>query len=198
MTVNLASFRNETSIAGRSRLIQGIWHLTSCLLFRRSWLLGSSWKVKLLRAFGAQIGHGVHIKTGVKIKYPWKLTVGSNTWIGEDCWIDNMAEVRIGDNVCLSQACYLCTGNHDWSDPRFRMYAQPITLEDGCWVASRCTLGPGVSVGENAIAGIGSVVNHSIPKDEVHSGNPATRRTVRRFESRPEVSAEDYAGAARG
>ncbi len=181
MTVNLAFFQKETSIPGRGYLVQGLWHLTSCLLFRQSWLLGSGWRVRTLRAFGATIGPGVQIKTGVKIKYPWKLTIGANSWIGEDCWIDNMAEVTLGDDVCLSQACYLCTGNHDWSDPTFRMYAQAITLEDGCWVASRCTLGPGVTVGRNAIAGIGSVVHRSIPPDEIHAGNPAALRAIRRI-----------------
>jgi putative colanic acid biosynthesis acetyltransferase WcaF len=121
----------------------------------------------------------VRIKTGVRVKYPWKLEVGDNSWIGEDCWIDNMAEVILGRNVCLSQACYLCTGNHDWKDPAFAMFATRIILEDGCWVASRCTIGPGVTIGQNAIAAIGSVVSKSIPPSEIHGGNPATRQGFR-------------------
>ena len=183
MTVSLASFRKNSAICGRSRSVQGLWYLTSCLIFRQSWLPGSGWRVHLLRAFGATVGDGVQIKTGVRIKFPWKLTIGENSWIGEDCWIDNMAQVTLGRDVCLSQGCYLCTGNHDWSDRSFSMFVQEITLADGCWVASRCTLGPGVTVGRNSIAAIGSVVSRSIPEGEIHGGNPALLRGVRRFSS---------------
>lgn len=181
MSVDLGSFRKNQSIAGRSRSVQLLWLMVGSSLVRSSWLIGSSWRVWLLRSFGAKIGGGVLIKTGVRVKYPWKLQIGERSWIGEDCWIDNMADVVVGNDVCLSQACYLCTGNHDWKDRAFRMYASGIRLEDGCWVASRSTLGPGVTVGRDAIAAIGSVVWGSIPPGEIHGGNPATRRGLRTF-----------------
>ena len=56
-----------------------------------------------MRLFGASVGKGVIINPRVNIKYPWKLVIGSNVWIGEKVWIDNLADVTIGDNVCLSQ-----------------------------------------------------------------------------------------------
>ena len=62
------------------------------------------------------------------------------------------------------------------------MFARPITLEDGCWVASRCTLGAGVTIGSDAIAVIGSVVWSSIPAGEIHGGNPSSWRGVRTFQ----------------
>ena len=38
---------------------------------------------------------------------PWRLSIGDYSWIGEDVWIDNLAMVKIGKNVCVSQGAYL-------------------------------------------------------------------------------------------
>jgi putative colanic acid biosynthesis acetyltransferase WcaF len=53
------------------------------------WLPISNIKVLVLRLFGAKIGQGVRIKPGVKVKFPWRLTVFDYVWIGENAWIDN-------------------------------------------------------------------------------------------------------------
>ena len=68
------------------------------------------------------------VKPGVRVKYPWRLRVGDHAWLGEDCWIDNLADVQIGAHACISQAAYLCTGNHDWADPAFALILGPITI----------------------------------------------------------------------
>ena len=47
----------------------------------------------LLRLFGARVGRHVIIKPGVRVKYPWRLTIGDNSWIGERAWIGR--EVRM-------------------------------------------------------------------------------------------------------
>ena len=132
----------------------------------------------LLRAFGARVGRKVVIKPGVRVKYPWLLEVGDHSWLGEDCWIDNLAAVKIGCNVCISQGAYLCTGNHDWSDPAFGLVVKPITLRDGAWVGARAVIAPGVEIGECGVAAAGSVVTKEIAPYEIHAGNPA--RFVRR------------------
>ena len=94
----------------------------------RSWLIPfSRVKVVVLRTFGASIGRGVRIKPGVKVKFPWRLTVGHHCWLGEDLWIDNLAEVRIGAHCCLSQGVYLCTGSHDWSRDTFDLIINTVS-----------------------------------------------------------------------
>jgi putative colanic acid biosynthesis acetyltransferase WcaF len=197
MTVRLATFKKNPKIANRGLIQQVVWLLAGLPIVGSRWLPGAAWRVSVLRLFGARIGSGVRIKTGVRIKYPWRLRVGNDCWIGEDCWIDNMADVVMGNDVCLSQGCYLCTGNHDWKDPSFSMFASPIVLEDGCWVASRSVLGPGVVIGESGIAAIGSVVWQSIPAGEIHGGNPATFRGLRIIEdSRMSADASLHPGGA--
>src|SRR5690606_2767007 len=91
---------------------------------------------------------------------------------------------------CVSQGAYLCTGNHDWSDPAFGLIVKPITLGDGSWVGARAVIAPGVELGECAVAAAGSVVARPIPPYEVHSGNPASFRCVRHFVTMDGVAPE--------
>jgi putative colanic acid biosynthesis acetyltransferase WcaF len=136
----------------------------------------------ILRCFGAKIDGTVVLRSGISVKYPWRLSVGAYTWIGENVWIDNLVEIRIGANACISQGAYLCTGNHDWSDPLFGLLVEPIVLEDGSWIGTRALICPGVNVGRCGVATAGSVVTKSISAFEIHSGNPARfikRRTFR-------------------
>ena len=121
---------------------------------------------------------GVVCKPGMRVKFscgsPSTITRGC-----EDCWIDNLADVTIGRNCCLSQGSYLCTGNHDWSDETFSLITREIRIEDGCWVGARAMLLPGVTLHTGAIAAAGSVIAHSIPSQEIHAGNPARRVRMR-------------------
>lgn len=128
-----------------------------------------------MRMFGARIGRGVVIKPGVHVKYPWRLVIGNHTWLGERCWIDNFVEVTIGSNVCISQGAYLCTGNHDWTDPAMGLVVKPITIADGAWVAAFSRIAPGVSIGEGSVVTLGSVLLTDAEPGGIYSGNPATK-----------------------
>ena len=122
--VDLSAFRSSLD-RGRPWLVEAAWMCVQALLFG-TWLPGSRWRVWLLRLFGSRVGRGVAIKPRVRVKFPWKLSVGDHSWIGECAWIDNLCDVAIGSNCCVSQGAYLCTGNHDWSDPAFALITKPV------------------------------------------------------------------------
>jgi putative colanic acid biosynthesis acetyltransferase WcaF len=94
-------------------------------------------------------------------------------WIGEKAWIDNLAPITIESHVCLSQEVYLCTGNHNWSDPSFALITAPIVIEEGSWVAARGMVGPGVTIGRGAVLCLGSVASRSLEPMTICAGNPA-------------------------
>ncbi len=171
--INLKQFDNSWFKPGKSLPWQLAWFFVGLPLLRCSVLPSSTFRVSLLRIFGAKVGDGVVIKPGVRVKYPWRLAIGNDCWLGEDCWIDNLAAVEIGNNVCVSQSAYLCTGNHDWTDPAFGLMARSIVLRDGSWVGAKALITPGRMLGEGAIASAGSVVTGDIPAFEIHTGNPA-------------------------
>lgn len=173
MPIDLSTFDNSWYSSGRGTWVQGLWFFLGLPLLRCSCIPSSGLRRCLLRLFGARIGKGVVIKPGVRVKYPWLLEVGDHTWIGEDAWIDNLAPVQLGSNVCISQGVYLCTGNHDWTDPSFGLIVRPIVIHDGAWLGARAVVTPGVEVAEFAIASAGSVVTQNLEASTIYAGNPA-------------------------
>jgi len=157
---------------GRSVFVEAAWLLVDAL-FVRSCLPGSRLRISLLRMFGAKIGDGVRIKPRVKIKFPWRLSIGAHTWIGEDVWIDNLAFVAIGTQSCISQGAYVCTGSHDWESPSMDLVTKPVSIGVGAWICARAVVGPGVRVGDGAILILGSVAYKDLEDWTIYSGVPA-------------------------
>ena len=158
---------------GAGLLRQLLWFCLGAPLLSSRCCPGSSWRILLLRAFGARIGRGCRIKPGLRVKYPWRLTVGNASWLGEDVWIDNLSVVSIGNQVCLSQGAYLCTGNHDYSSAGFELRPAEIHIADGAWIGAMARLAPGVAIGADAVVSLGAVVIASVANATVIAGNPA-------------------------
>lgn len=119
------------------------------------------------------MGKRVVIKPHVRIKYPWKLTIGDYSWIGEGVWIDNLAEVNIGAHCCLSQGAFLLCGNHDYSKSTFDLMIGPIILKDGSWVGAKSIVCPNVVMESHSILSVGSVATKNLEAFKIYSGNPA-------------------------
>ncbi|PMO79412.1 WcaF family extracellular polysaccharide biosynthesis acetyltransferase [Vibrio breoganii] len=172
--VNLKNYNNDWFVpGGKIKII--LWTLTSALFFRTSLPVPSSIKVAILKMFGAQIGVGVVIKPSVNIKYPWKLKIGDHTWIGEDVWVDNIDVVNIGDNCCLSQGCYLLTGNHDFTSPTFDLMISEINIKNEAWVGAKSVVCPGVTLQRASILTVSSVATKNMEELGIYQGNPAIK-----------------------
>lgn len=180
MEIRLQDFKNPEFSRGRPALIEAAWMVVQWLLVS-SWIPGAAHRRFVLRLFGARIGAGVNLKPRLRVKFPWRLTVGAHSWIGEDVWIDNLAPVTIGSNCCLSQGAFLCTGSHDWSSPTFDLITRAITIEDGAWIAARASVGPGVVVGQGAVLTLGGVALKDVLPWSVNTGVPAVAVSTRRL-----------------
>jgi putative colanic acid biosynthesis acetyltransferase WcaF len=157
---------------GQSRPVFVIWYLLKSLIFLSSFPWPSRFKSWLLRSFGAEVGQGVYWKPRVNIHIPWKLKVGDYTWVGEEVCIINFAPISIGANCCLSQRSFLCSGNHDYRSPDMQYRHAPIVLEDGVWVGAGSFIGPGVTVGADAVITAMSLANRSLEGAWVYAGQP--------------------------
>ena len=171
--VDLASFDNSDYDPGRGTFVRTLWYFCSLLVMESGWFPLSGIKSRLLRLFGAKIGAGVVFKPHVRIKYPWRLEIGDHCWIGQETWIDNLADVAIGDHVCISQKTYLCTGSHDHRRSTFDLITGTIGVESGAWLGARCTILQNVTIGANAIVAGGSVVHKDVEPATIVGGNPA-------------------------
>ena len=188
--VRLAETTNGGYRPGRPLFVRAIWLIVEWALLANPLVTSYGLKRTVLRLFGAQVGTGVIIKPNVKVKYPWRLSIGDHSWIGEQAWIDNMENVRIGANSVLSQGAYVCTGNHDWSDPRMPLAPRPTVIEDGVWIAAFARVGPGIRIGEESIVALGAVVSADTEPRGIYVGNPAQRVGWRTFHDEPAALAE--------
>lgn len=163
---SLAGFTGSGYDKGRGVLWQIAWLAVSGAVVTR-WWCPLRLRIALLRAFGARIGRGVLIRHRVRIHWPWKLTVGDHSWVGEEAWLLNLEPVVIGRDVCVSQGVLLCAGSHDRRSPTFEFDNAPITVEDGAWLAARSTVLRGVTVGAGAVVGAGALVTADVPPGAV-------------------------------
>lgn len=152
--------------------VEALWVLTEFILVTNPLQPFSSIRRLALKAFGAKIGKNVIIRPRTRIKFPWNLTVGDNSWIGEGVWFHNQDNVEIGCNVVVSQEAFITTGSHD-TRRTMDLVVKPIRIKDGVWITSRCILLQGITIGRNTIVTPGSVVNKSLPGDSIFGGNPA-------------------------
>jgi putative colanic acid biosynthesis acetyltransferase WcaF len=149
------------------------WFIVNAIVFRNPISCSSTVKRVILRAFGAQVGRGVVIKPSVNIKYPWFLTIGDHSWVGEGCWIDNLGTVKIGKSACLSQRSMLLCGNHNYKKRSFDLIIGDVVIGDGAWVGAGCVVTAGVTVGDHAVLAVGSVASSNLSPMSVYRGNPA-------------------------
>lgn len=148
---HLAGYTTGGYDPGRGAFTRLLWYYVSLLVFEGGWLPASAPKRALLRLFGAKIGRGVVIKPQVRIKYPWRLCVGDHVWIGQQVWIDNLAQVTIGSHVCISQGAYLCTGSHDHRRLTFDLIVEPIEVADACWIGCFAVVLGGCRLPQNTV-----------------------------------------------
>lgn len=179
--VCLDKFESKGFSKGASFVKQSLWFFINAFLVRSSWNPFMGIKIFLLRLFGAKIGEGLVIKNNVTIKFPWKLTIGNNVWLGENCWLDNLDNIIIGNNVCISQGALLITGNHDYTKENFPYRNAPIVVEDGVWVGAKVIVAPGIRLRSHSIITLGTVCTKDTEPFGIYQGNPAIKIKERVF-----------------
>jgi len=180
MKIDLSKFTVGNYKAGPKWKVL-IWYFVNYYIFYSNFPWPYRFKAWLLKLFGAKIGAGLVIKTKVRIKNPWRLTIGDNCWIGEDVWIDNLEDVTMGSNVCLSQGALLLTGNHDYTVVDFPYRLGKIHIEDGVWIGAKAVVCPGVMCKAYAILTVSSVATKPLEEQGIYTGNPAVFVRTRKF-----------------
>lgn len=173
--VDLSRFSNTDFHHGRNFIIRMIWILVSIIFFQTSIPYPSKLKSFLLNLFGANVGQGLVIRNRVNIKQPWHLNLGNCVWIGESVWIDNLVNVTIGNNVCISQGAMLLTGNHDYKSPTFDLITGEIRIEDGVWIGAKCIVGPNVKCSTHSVLTAGSAAFKDLESFGIYQGNPSVK-----------------------
>lgn len=172
--VDLLEYDNSWYKPG-SRIKCMLWYFMNILILKNSWIPSSTLRIGVLKLFGASIGKNVVIKPGVNIKYPWKLRIGNASWIGERVWIDNLDEVTIGANVCISQGALILSGNHNYKTKTFDLMLASITINDGVWIGAKTVICSGTFIHTHAVLTVGSVASGKLDAYSIYKGNPAIK-----------------------
>lgn len=175
------AFDKKDFSPGASSLKIFLWYFISTLVFRSGLMPFSVVLVAILKGFGAKVGKDVRVKPFVHIRYPWRLTLGDHSWLA-DCYIENLAPVVIGKNVCVSQRAMLLTGNHNFKKSSFDLMVNEIILEDGVWIGAQATVCPGVRCKSHSVLSVGSVATKDLEAYSIYQGNPAVKMRKRVIE----------------
>jgi acetyltransferase-like isoleucine patch superfamily enzyme len=105
-------------------------------------------------------------------------SIGNNSYIGEYNNIRCTSEIRIGNNVRISQFITITDGQYNFSNKNQLIGDQgykkdKVIIGDDVWVGSNSIILPGVKIGKGVVVGAGSVVTKDIPDYAVVVGNPA-------------------------
>lgn len=171
-TLDIAANRKARKYSAGELLLRVLWGIGQWGI-RLSPRPCFGWRSFVLRCFGAKLGVHVHTYASTKIYFPWNLTVGDWSAIGEDAFIYNLGPVMIGSKVTISHRAQLCAGTHDYTRADLPLLKPPIIVKDQAWICADAFVGPGVTIGEGAIIGARAVAMKDVPAWTIVAGNPA-------------------------
>ena len=130
----------------------------------------------LLRKILGKTGESINIQPPFRCDYGYNIEVGENFFANYNLIVLDVGKVRIGNNVQIAPNVAIYTAGHPiHPDSRNSGYEYGIDIEigDNVWIGGNVCILPGVTIGENAIIGTGSIVTKDIPDNAVAVGNPA-------------------------
>lgn len=107
--------------------------------------------------------------------YGRNIKVGRNVYFNFDCVVLDVAPVAFGDDVQIGPAVQIYTATHPL-DPAERRsgyeFARPVQIGSDVWIGGNTVINPGVTIGDAAVIGSGSVVTRDLPSRVLAAGNP--------------------------
>jgi maltose O-acetyltransferase len=139
--------------------------------------LGYWLRRQLLPWIAESCGYGIVVKQHCYIGSGTGLRIGHRSQLGHNARIDQ--HVHIGDDVVMGPDIVIMTNAHAFEDPDIPINQQghlgnrPVTIGNDVWIGTRVIIMPGVTIGDHAVIGAGSVVTKNIPAYGIVAGNPA-------------------------
>lgn len=144
------------------------------------------------KLFGSIDGAPYHIQSPLYVEYGYNIHVGKNFLSNYNAVLQDEAEIFFGDNVMLASNVVFATNPRSLTDEQRKsrgidkylsaqlpsdIQAKPIRIGDGVWICANVTVFGGVTIGDHAVIGAGSIVICDIPPNTFACGAPC--RVVR-------------------
>ncbi|MEM9543587.1 MAG: sugar O-acetyltransferase [Cyanobacteria bacterium P01_E01_bin.42] len=126
--------------------------------------------------FFGDCGSNLYIEAPFFCDYLYNINIGNNVYMNFNCTILDCAEVRIGDNVKFGPGVQIYTAGHSLNPRRRELgyeFAHPIVIGKNVWIGGSSIILPGVTIGDDAVVGAGSVVTKNVGCGITVVGNPA-------------------------
>jgi len=132
-------------------------------------------RLLVYRLFGLKIGSGSRIHMWANFFNPAHITIGEDTIIGDHCFLDGRAPLKIGSHTDIASQVLIYNSEHDVHDPNFRPIEEPVEIGDYVFIGARAIILPGVKIGRGAVVAAGAVVTKDVPPKTIVGGVPAKK-----------------------
>jgi acetyltransferase-like isoleucine patch superfamily enzyme len=135
-------------------------------------------RVRLLRLCGMRIGARAQVRGHCYVMSPAEITLGADAFVNTGCYLESLAPITIGARTLLAMQVLLCTTSHEIGGPDLRAgesFRAPIAIGEGCWLGARCTVLPGVTIGDGCVIAAGALVTEDCAPNGLYVGVPARR-----------------------
>ena len=131
---------------------------------------------RLLREAMGDVGERVTVRAPFYCDYGYNIHLGAGAFLNFGCVVLDVVRVDIGAGTQIGPGVQILTADHP-RDPALRArlleFGRPIWIGANVWIGGGALILPGVSIGDDAIVGAGSVVTHDVAVGETVVGNPA-------------------------
>lgn len=125
------------------------------------------------RVAGVKIGKGSVIHIGVNFFNPKGVEIGEGTIVGDNCFLDGRAPLKIGNHVDIASQVLIYNSEHKINHPEFEAEEESVEIDDYVFVGPRAIIQPGIKIGRGAIIAAGAVVTKDVAPGKVVGGVPA-------------------------
>lgn len=147
--------------------------------YNASLAMATSERRALLAERLGAVGKGSTIRPPFHCDYGFNIRIGAGVFLNFNCIILDVVEVTIGDKTQIGPGVQILTADHP-RDAAAREagleFGRPIHIGRNVWIGGGALLMPGVTVGDDAVIGAGSVVTRDVPAGRTVVGNPARVR----------------------
>jgi len=135
----------------------------------------SDGRMRILRQLIPHADKGLWMQPPFFCDYGYNIYTGEKVFCNFNCVVLDVTRVSIGSRTLFGPNVQIYTATHPLdADERASglEYAKPVTIGSDVWVGGSAVICPGVSIGDRAVIGAGSVVTRDIPPNVFAAGNP--------------------------
>ncbi|WP_100220455.1 sugar O-acetyltransferase [Achromobacter marplatensis] len=130
----------------------------------------------LLQERLGSVGEGAVVRPPFHCDYGFNIHLGAGAFLNFNCVILDVVEVTIGDRTQIGPGVQILAADHP-RDAATRNagleFGRPVRIGANVWIGAGALILPGITVGDDAIIGAGSVVTRNVAAGATVVGNPA-------------------------